>query len=239
MSSLNWTPLHTVQGAVDYFWSKRDEQIARLPDGGRSGGAARGNGHMRGIERLVMSICLDAGVERGEIKTGAPTLPGYFRAAKQWDLVVTHKRSLIAAIEFKSQVGSVGKNYNNRFEEALGSAVDVRAAHERNGTFGAVAPWLGYVFVLQESAETEQRLRRPAAIFPSDTVFEGLSYNQRYQVMIARLLETDTYQAAWFLTTKRADDGTASTAEPLAMASFTQFRERLVERIRFVRQTVG
>ncbi len=239
MSTLNWSPLYTVQSAVEYFWARRDEQRSKLADEGRSGGAARGNGHMRGFEHLVMSACIGAGVDRSEISTGQPTLPGYFRASKQWDLVVTHKRNLVAAIEFKSQVGSVGKNYNNRFEEALGSATDVRAAHERNGMFGTVRPWLGYVFVLQESSETERSMRPPNALFRPDAVFDGLSYNQRYQVMMTRLLETDTYQAGWFLTTKRSDGGTVTSTEPLAVASFAEFTAGLVERIRFVREAVG
>ncbi len=41
-------------------------------------------------------------------------------ARKKWDLLVV-EGCLIAAIEFKSQVGSFGNNYNNRTEEALGS----------------------------------------------------------------------------------------------------------------------
>ncbi len=32
---------------------------------------------------------------------------------------------LLAGIEFKSQVGSFGNNYNNRTEEAIGSAADI------------------------------------------------------------------------------------------------------------------
>ena len=42
------------------------------------------------------------------------TLPGYFRPTKLWDLLVTYKGQLIAAIELKSHVGpSFGNNFNN------------------------------------------------------------------------------------------------------------------------------
>jgi hypothetical protein len=41
---------------------------------------------------------------------------------------------LLAGVEFKSQVGSFGNNYNNRTEEAIGSATDIWAAY-REGAF--------------------------------------------------------------------------------------------------------
>src|SRR5207249_3154345 len=97
-----------------------------------------------------------AGVPQPSIKVGRPTLPGYYRVAKQWDLVVVHGGYLVAAIEFKSQVGSVGKNYNNRFEEALGSATDINAAQREFDAFGPLSPWLAFVLVLEETDETEK-----------------------------------------------------------------------------------
>jgi type II restriction enzyme len=63
------------------------------------------------------------------------TLPGFFRPTKLWDLLVIHQGKLIAAIELKSQVGpSFGKNFNNRTEEAIGSAYDFQTAF-REGAF--------------------------------------------------------------------------------------------------------
>jgi len=44
------------------------------------------------------------------------TLPGFFRPTKLWDLLVLHEGRLVAALEFKSQVGSFGNNFNNRDE---------------------------------------------------------------------------------------------------------------------------
>jgi len=50
---------------------------------------------------------------------------GRFRSSKNWDfLVITPRKKLLVAIELKSQVGSYGNNFNNRAEEAIGSAVD-------------------------------------------------------------------------------------------------------------------
>lgn len=57
-------------------------------------------------------------------------MPGYYRRAKNWDIVVTDRGILVAAIECKSQVGSFGNNFNNRTGEAIGNAVDLWRAYE-------------------------------------------------------------------------------------------------------------
>jgi type II restriction enzyme len=65
----------------------------------------------------------------------ALTLPGYFRPTKLWDLLVMYQGRLIAAIELKSHIGpSFGNNFNNRTEEAIGTAVDLWTAF-REGAF--------------------------------------------------------------------------------------------------------
>ena len=62
-------------------------------------------------------------------------LPGFFRPTKEWDIVVVSDNNLIAAIELKSQIGpSFGNNFNNRTEEALGTAMDIWTAY-REGAF--------------------------------------------------------------------------------------------------------
>lgn len=227
-----------VQSAVEEFWFKRDEQTSRLPDGGAAGGAARAGGHIGGFERLVKQLFVEAGVPETSVFVGSPTLPGYYRVAKQWDLVVIYEGILVAAIEFKSQVGSVGKNYNNRFEEALGSATDVHAAQEEFEPFGQLSAWLGYVFVLQESAETERPLRAARALFPTDPIFEGLTYSQRYQAMIQRFFNHKIYQGGWFLTTKRDPSGGVTFDEPMANACAATFAAEIVGRVNVVRAAV-
>ena len=60
---------------------------------------------------------------------------------KDWDfLIISLANQLIAAIEFKSQVGSFGNNFNNRTEEALGSAVDLWTAFKEKGFPQTVPP---------------------------------------------------------------------------------------------------
>jgi hypothetical protein len=72
----------------------------------------------------------------------------------------------VAALEFKSQVGpSFGNNFNNRTEEAIGSATDVWRAYEE-GTYGTVRPWLGYVFLLEETDKSTAPVRISQTVFP-------------------------------------------------------------------------
>ena len=93
---------------------------------------------MDGFIELFIDIIHENGLNNVEIhqKRSALTLPGFFRPTKIWDLLVTHKGKLIAAIELKSQVGpSFGNNFNNRTEEAIGMALDFWTAY-REGAFG-------------------------------------------------------------------------------------------------------
>lgn len=231
------TPDDPTQAAVSLFWTKRADQIAALSDGGLAGGAARAAGHMNGIRGLVASIFVDAGMPEDAI-IYEPYLPGYYRARKRWDMAVRYKGALVAALEFKSQVGSVRKNQNNRFEEALGTGTDTWAAQTKNQAFGAVPPWLGYVFVLREDEETEGKMYNVSALFDVDPVFEGMSPNERYQTMLSRFMGDNIYQAGWFITTKQNENGSVSYAEPLATASGKVFRVAVEGRVNFVRSVL-
>ncbi|WP_440098363.1 PaeR7I family type II restriction endonuclease [Streptosporangium sp. H16] len=223
-----------VRKAVEEFWSQRKDQIEKLEDQGKSGGGARANGHMGGFTKLVAQEFINAGIPVDCIKMGQPYLPGYYRVRKQWDLVVVREGVLVAAIELKSQVGSVAKNINNRFEEALGTATDTHAAQAKNETYGEVPPWLGYVFVLQETAETEQKGRSTKALFPADPIFDGMSYSERYQEMVRRFIGERVYQASWFVTTKVTDNGIVYN-EPLATATAAAFAVQIRGQVEYVK----
>lgn len=230
-------PEDPTQAAVSLFWTKRADQAANLADGGLAGGAARAAGHMDGIRDLVSSIFIEAGMPQDSI-VYEPYLPGFYRARKRWDMAVRYKGALVAALEFKSQVGSVGKNSNNRFEEALGTGTDTWAAQTKFAAYGDVPPWLGYVFVLREDKETEKPNRATKALFPVDSAFNGMSYNQRYQEMLRRFMGDNIYQGGWFITTKANDAGQVSYSEPLSTASGKAFRVAVEGRVNYVRSVL-
>jgi hypothetical protein len=87
-------------------------------------------------------------------------LPGFFRPTKEWDLIVVKDGELVVVIEAKSQVGpSFGNNFNNRTEEAMGSALDLWTAF-REGAFAKTAqPFLGYFFMLEDCPESRSPVR--------------------------------------------------------------------------------
>lgn len=118
--------------AIKHFWTTRNTQ--ELKQGGDSGvrdagfrRAVTGGKQMDGFVNLVRLLLTDAGIAEPAIYCDTRSeLPGFFRPEKRWDLIVIADGQLVAGIEFKSQVGpSFGNNYNNRTEEALGSATDL------------------------------------------------------------------------------------------------------------------
>ena len=138
------TQLETrIQEAVSKYWRTRTAQRDRQQKSGASDqglrSAVTGGAQMDGFVEVFADLIADAGMPRRSIaRKKAVELPGFFRPTKEWDLVVVYDHKLAAAIEAKSQVGpSFGNNFNNRTEEALGSAVDLWTAL-REGAFQPV-----------------------------------------------------------------------------------------------------
>jgi len=153
---------------------------------------------MGAMEVLVADILCEAGLNKADIRTRtALELPGYYRSEKKWDLIVVSEGQLVTAMEFKSQVGpSFGNNFNNRSEEAIGSATDIWVAY-REGRFGkSPAPFLGYFFLLEDCDRVKTPVRNKEPYFGVDPVFDKASYSQRYEVLCRRLVLERVYSAA-------------------------------------------
>ena len=129
-----------LRSAIQAFWTTRESQAGKqgAKSGVRDAGfrtAVTGGAQMNGFISVIRDLLEESGIGKPVIFTERSVeLPGWFRPEKKWDLLVVVDNCLIAAIEFKSQVGSFGNNYNNRTEEALGSATDIWAAY-REGAF--------------------------------------------------------------------------------------------------------
>lgn len=183
---------------------------------------------MDALTRLCEEIFVEAGFSAETIYRATNVeLPGYFRPTKKWDLVVLHDNELAAAIEFKSQVGSFGKNYNNRIEEAIGSATDIWVAHEK-GRFGNARPWLGYFFLLEEHPESTQSVDVREPLFDAEEVLAGASYKKRYELLCRRLLAQGLYDAVCFVTS--SDDAEAEIHEPAGELNFRSFVSQIRRR---------
>lgn len=219
------------QEAVQYFWTGRDSAQQRQFESGVVDAGTRGSvtsgGHMGAIEALVVDLLVEAGIERANNKFNSRTLelPGYFRAQKQWDLLVASGNQLIAAMEFKSQVGpSFGNNLNNRAEEAIGNAVDVWTAF-REGTMGINRPFPGYFFLLEDCPEVHTPVNMYKRLFPVDPIFPGTTRSQRYAILCKRLILEGLYNATCLtLATKST---TTVVSHPVPELGFEKFAAQL------------
>ena len=188
--------------AVQSYWDARtrnqDKQIAggKIDAGTRS--EVTGGSQMGAMEVLVADILRDAGLDKLDIKTRTSLeLPGYYRSEKKWDLIVVSQGQLVLAMEFKSQVGpSFGNNFNNRSEEAIGSATDIWVAY-REGRFGnSPTPFLGYFFLLEDCDRVRVPVRNKEPYFKVDPAFNKASYSNRYELLCRRLVLERVYTSA-------------------------------------------
>lgn len=210
-----------LRNAIQSYWRTRGQNKQKQDASGRSDAGTRGEVtggmQMGALELLVADILCEAGLKRVDVRTHAALeLPGYFRATKKWDLIVVSAGQLVLAMEFKSQAGkSIGNNVNNRVEEAVGSANDLWTAY-REGRLGqgAPAPFLGYLFLLEDRDNVNRPVSNKEPHFPVDPAFKGeplpakvgvpakypgVSYARRYELMCRRLMLERLYSASCFL----------------------------------------
>jgi hypothetical protein len=204
--------------AVQVFWSMR-------AGGSDTQGGTRGNvisgKNMDGFLVVVQSVAQHCGIPVDDVFiTGRTnlTLPGYYRPIKNWDVVIVHRHRLISVLEFKSQVGSFGNNFNNRSEEVIGSAFDLWVAAQ-SGAYhptrhkkhpGTEAPdprppFLGYLMLLQECEKSTKPVRADSPHYHIFPEFRGASYAERYKILCERLMEQNLYGAASLMLSPETD----------------------------------
>lgn len=216
--------------AVQAFWGNREKarqkQIeAGKGDQGERAGVTAGK-NMDGFLALVMDIVRANGLDLAEIHQARRvlTLPGYFRPTKIWDLLVINEGRLITALEFKSQVGpSFGNNFNNRTEEAIGTAHDLWTAY-REGAFGEQSrPFVGWMMLLEDDPKSRSPVRDTSPHFPVFPEFKGASYAERYNILCRKLVQEQLYTAASILLSPRTAVDTGDYSELSEMTGLKTF----------------
>lgn len=219
--------------AVKQFWTTRTRQTANQRRSGQRDTGARsavtGGRQMDGLVSLVRDALIEGGCPEASICVGGHIeLPGWFRAEKKWDLVVVHDRELVAAVEFKSQIGpSFGNNFNNRTEEALGSATDIWAAYREGAFKPSRRPWLGYLMLLEDCAASRRAVSVSQPHFNVFPEFDGASYGRRYEVLVQKLLRDRLYDGACLLTSDASNGRAGKYNEPDAELTFDRFMRGL------------
>lgn len=188
---------------------------------------------MNGFIHLITEIIVEAGIDRKFIfHDTALELPGFFRPTKRWDLLVVKSRQLLVGLETKSQVGpSFGNNFNNRTEEAMGSALDVWTAY-REGAFNTtVRPWLGYLFLLEDCPQSREPVAVKEPHFKVFPEFKNASYAIRYELFCRKLVRERHYDASAFLISDRANGIKGHYTVPAADLVFDTFAKSLTAHV--------
>jgi len=191
--------------AVKFFWKTKRAQLSSSADKSNRGAVVAGK-QMDGFIALLKKTAIDAGINESYIYTKQNHLPGYFRSSKDWDLlIISPSKRLIAAIELKSQVGSYGNNFNNRAEEAIGSAVDLWTAFRENLFPNQQAPWVGYLMVVGKDKASTAPVKNHEPHFPVLPEFAGASYLDRYCTLCKKLIRERHYTAVALLWTSDSE----------------------------------
>jgi type II restriction enzyme len=197
--------------AVKAFWGNREvakqKQIesGKADQGERAGVTAGKN--MDGFLALVLDIIKANGLDHAEIHQNRAmlTLPGYFRPTKVWDILAIYKGELIAAIELKSQVGpSFGNNFNNRTEEAIGTAHDLWTAYREEAFGKQPRPFVGWLMIVEDASGSRSPIRDSSPHFPVFEEFKGASYLKRYDLLCQRLVQEQLYTMAAVIAAERS-----------------------------------
>ncbi|MET9360119.1 PaeR7I family type II restriction endonuclease [Streptomyces sp. NPDC006632] len=195
------------EDAIAAYWGAKqlqhEQAEIKAKVGAGTAGSVRGGKHFDVIAALLAKFFLEAGFPPESIrvsKSQGLELPGYYRPQKQWDLVVVHEGVLVAAFEMKALGGpSYGNNYNNRVEEALGSAVDLRRAALAE-LYPKEKPWLGYFFIMQDGEGSRRPVKTAKGALPTDAIWHGTSYQDRFGIFCERLMAEQLYDAACYVT---------------------------------------
>jgi hypothetical protein len=222
--------------AIQHFWRTRSRQAKKQgkKTGSRDAGArtaVTGGRQMDGFVSLVRDFLNKNGLPKAHVFCEKRIeLPGWYRPEKKWDLLIVADRQLLAGIEFKSQVGSFGNNYNNRTEEAIGSAADIWAAYREGAFKPSARPWLGYMMLLEEAPGSMHPVRAQEPHFRVFPEFKNSSYARRYEILLTKLVRERLYDSACLLLSNAKRGAKGDYTEPSAELSFENFFSSLLAR---------
>jgi hypothetical protein len=220
--------------AVMAFWGNREKarqkqiESGKADQGERAGVTAGKN--MDGFVALVKDVVRSNGLDHADIhqERAVLTLPGYFRPTKQWDLLIMNEGRLVAGLEFKSQVGpSFGNNFNNRTEEAIGTAHDLWTVYRERAFGQQTRPFLGWLVLLEDCPRSTSPVKETSPHFPIFPEFQNASYAQRYNILCRKLMQEQLYTVACILTSPRSAVDSGEYAELSKMTGLRTFVSEL------------
>ena len=232
---------------VQQFWEGRSKALDDDGKSERSQGGERANvlagKNMDGFLEMIGGLVANNGLADAKIYTaGRPdlTLPGYFRPTKLWDVIVMDGDKLVAAIELKSHVGSFGNNFNNRTEEAIGTACDLGTGIREGILNDQPAPFLGWLILVEDSEASRRPTQlnskhfdvHPEFVAPmagtSDNAKKTakpqlVGYLGRYEILCRRMMQERLYDRACVMASPRSavrDGAFADLSDTTNLRSF-------------------
>jgi len=206
--------------AIAHYWRTRSAQQTKQAQTGEADqglrSAVTGGAQMDGIIGLFRDVVVEAGIPpRCVFLKKAVELPGFFRPTKEWDLLVVRDGVLLIALEAKSQAGpSFGNNFNNRTEEAMGSALDLWTAFREGAYNGGTQPFLGYFFMLEDCPASRKPVKVNEPHFGVFPEFVDASYAKRYELFCRKLVRERHYTASAFVMSQGKSGLAGSFTEP-------------------------
>ncbi len=221
-----------ISKAVAHYWKTRSsqrrkqEQTGKADQGLRS--AVTGGAQMDGFIDLFSELIIQAGIPEQYPfqKKGRFTAWLFQTYQGMGSPGCSANKTLIAAIEAKSQVGpSFGNNFNNRTEEAMGSALDLWTAFREQAYLESPQLFLGYFFMLEDCEASNRPVRVQEPHFKVFPEFVGASYMRRYELFCRKLVLERHYTASAFITSSSQEGikGVFKTpADDLSMDRFAK-----------------
>jgi hypothetical protein len=201
------------------------KQESKRPDTGNRGAVTSGK-HLHAFVDLISEIVQENGLEAASLRRQGSdvTIPGFFRATKNWDLIIVHRGILVAAIEMKSMGSSFGNNLNNRAEEILGQSLDFLKAHERRTFRDCPKPFLGYCVVLADGPKIHQPVSASSPHFDVLPEFIEATYADRFNILCRKMVEEEIYSEAALLLSEPVAGRKSGASRSLSDAtSFKRF----------------
>jgi type II restriction enzyme len=216
--------------AVKSFWENRESAKQRQLDSGAGDRGERASvtagRNMDGFLEMLLEIIRANGLSQAEMcqKRSLLTLPGYYRPTKLWDLLVLHQGELLVAIELKSQIGpSFGNNFNNRTEEAIGSALDLWTAYREDAFGKQPPPFVGWLMMVEDAPASRNKVKVVSPHYAVFDEFRNTSYLERDDLLGQRMVKEQLYTAACVMTAPRAAANTGDFRDLSSMTSLRTF----------------
>lgn len=113
----------------------------------------------------------------------------------------------------------------------MGTAIDVWTAFREGALSSTFVPWIGYLFLLEDSEKSRIPIRTYEPHFKVLPEFSSASYATRYEVFLRKLVRERHYTATAFLLSDREKGLDGAYSEPANDLNFENFARSLTAHV--------